>query len=423
MAGWKYRHNGRPLKSVTAVCFLVTFGPFLFGVLPAPASAGGEASVLHPARSIPNPGGGNELLGVACETQHRCWAVGDSEFYSNTVGVAFNQGLSWNGRSWELALMPDTGAPIDLNDYAYQLNGIGCSSSTFCWAVGRAPSPVPPSQGLGTFNETLLWSKSKWSSVPTPQPGDFSQGGPSLAGVACPSPKECWAVGSYTNKAGAILNEALLWNGTSWKFVPTPNSNGQGAGAINELAAIACSGPRSCWAVGDRSNGTELLHWDGGQWTLVKLPQQSNTLRQLSGIACPSSRTCLAVGGGDLNGLLVWKGKKWSLVKSSALPDPGGRGDFAGNWLNSIACTSTTNCWAVGAYLFEPVEGSTTNQALHWDGVTWQATVVPTPELASSLASIACPSSSDCWTVGSSTGADHPRNEILHWDGNTWSLG
>lgn len=60
------------------------------------------------------------------------------------------------------------------------------------------------------------------SSVPAP--GIASN----LYGVTCLSASRCWAVGAYATGAGAILNQALRWNGSKWSRVRTPDPGGTG---------------------------------------------------------------------------------------------------------------------------------------------------------------------------------------------------
>jgi hypothetical protein len=70
----------------------------------------------------------------------------------------FTLGEAWNGTSWSLQRTP---SPLSVfND----LNGISCTSSSSCMAVGDAT-------GIG--NEVTLaeaWNGTHWSVVKTPHP-------------------------------------------------------------------------------------------------------------------------------------------------------------------------------------------------------------------------------------------------------------
>lgn len=104
----------------------------------------------------------------------------------------------------------------------------------------------------------------------------------------------------------------------------------------------------------------------------------------------------------------------WDVVSS---PNP-----HVNQWneLTAVACTSRTNCWAVGGaneLASNPNTGNTQDRALieHFNGVSWTMANAPggTSEISNELYGIACPSAQDCWAVGGG---------IDHWNGTTWSL-
>jgi hypothetical protein len=122
---------------------------------------------------------------------------------------------------------------------------------------------------------------------------------------------------------------------------------------------------------------------------------------------------------------------------SPAILQPGGR---LGAQLQSVRCTSSSNCWAVGverrlsealhwngqqwALVSTPSPARTV--ALHWNGSVWS--VVPTPSPggtaagdSSDLLGVTCVSSADCWAVGSYSSGSHNRNLVLHLNGTSWS--
>ena len=121
-------------------------------------------------------------------------------------------------------------------------------------AVAAPPASATP--GAGQF-------------VPHPGTSSF------LNGLACPSPVSCWAIGWYGpagGAAGAILNQALHWNGRKWSLVFAPEPGGTVGGDINNLYSIRCTSSPSCWAVGQYriKLGVELnqiLRWNGTRWS------------------------------------------------------------------------------------------------------------------------------------------------------------
>ena len=149
--------------------------------------------------------------------------------------------------------------------------------------------------------------------------------------MACASAVSCWAAGSYSTagRPGANLNQALHWNGKKWSQVATPDPDGTGAGAVNRLSDVTCTGPVSCWAVGEFGS--------------------------ISGSV-----------GVVVNEALHWNGRRWSLV---ATPDPGGLASDDSNFLEGVRCASAASCWAVG--FSAPAGQPARNQALHWNGTRW----------------------------------------------------
>jgi hypothetical protein len=220
-----------------------------------------------------------------------------------------------------------------------------------------------------------------------PRPGQSSV----LNGIFCTSSANCWAVGTYTpSSGGAPRNEVLHWNGRKWSQMAVINPGGMGASHLSELFAVRCTSARNCWTVGDDSHGTadlnQVLHWNGRKWSQVSTPTPGGTLsgdvNGLFDVVCPSAASCWADGdygteasGSEtvLNQVLHWNGKSWSLVK---VPNPGGTGFDDVQAIDAIRCASVRNCLAVGTYgnirTFK-----LRNEALRWNG--GRSSPPPTP--------------------------------------------
>jgi len=284
--------------------------------------------------TVPSPGstaGGDfsELIGVRCSSLANCWAVGR---FTSRDGASLSQALHWNGRRWSLVATPDPGGTSPAADNV--LTGVSCPSSANCWAVGSYGTFGTVSNPGTALNQALHWNGRRWSLVATPDPAGISAGADNeLSGVACSSPADCWAVGHYVTsgkQGGTGFNQALHWNGRKWSLVATPQPAGSAAGAQNALSGLACSPPASCWAVGwygpvGGATGAILnqaLHWNGSKWSLVFVPEPGGTaggdINNLSSIRCTSSARCWAVGqyriklGVELNQILRWNGTRWS---------------------------------------------------------------------------------------------------------------
>ncbi len=150
---------------------------------------------------------------------------------------------------------------------------------------------------------------------------------------------------------------------------------------------------------------------------------------RLDSVYCTASSNCWAVGVREskasalLNQIVHWNGKKWTAV---AAPNPAGGKMGDSSELAAVRCTSASNCWAVGDY-----EGKTSfgPEALHWNGKKWGQTQAPKPGGTASddftnLTDVACTSASNCWAAGDygtdSISDDVEFNLLLHWTGKKW---
>ena len=158
--------------------------------------------------TTPNPSGslGSYLDGVSCSGGSNCVAVG---YYRGSGAIAYpSLAEHWNGTSWKLMSTPNATGAVG----GSILDGIACSSSTSCEAVGYSGS----SAGHSALVERLKGTTWGVGHAPNP-PGST---GTILSGVACPSSTSCDAVG-YGTKAGAEFPLGEHWNGTAWKLVAT----------------------------------------------------------------------------------------------------------------------------------------------------------------------------------------------------------
>jgi hypothetical protein len=353
----------------------------------------------------------------------------------------------WPGRGGlgrpglSVAALPEGGQNIPKPGKSSALNGVYCTSSTNCWAVGF----YTRSSGGSELNEVLHWNGSKWSQVSVANPGGTGANHFStLAGVRCLSAKDCWMVGYYS-KGRAEFSQAFHWNGKSWSTVATPVPGGTLADDFTKLYDVVCASSNSCWAGG--GSGTEgstpgattslneILHWNGKAWSLVHTPNPAGTGlgdgQDVQVIRCTSTRNCFAVGTfGNLvkdimqNEVLHWNGSKWS--KMSVINPGGTGGDGNVSELFGLGCTTASNCWAVGTFglvgtLFQ-------NEALQWNGRKWLLASPPNPGgtdqgASNDLIAVNCLSATNCWAVGYDSSQDPAPllNQALHWNGATWS--
>lgn len=91
------------------------------------------------------------------------------------------------------------------------------------------------------------------------------------------------------------------WDGRAWSAGASANASEAQA---NQLAGVACASAADCWAVGRYFNGvatqTLILHWNGQAWLQAVAPNTSvSTFNQLYGVTCVSAADCWAVGYAD----------------------------------------------------------------------------------------------------------------------------
>jgi len=346
-----------------------------------PAFAASGWNVV-PAPKSPD---GNDMLNAAA-------AVNDSEAW--TVGTTFTPpdanfvsarplALHWTG-TWQSTVLP----PVTANTALF---GVGASSATDAWAVGketasgyRAGKPV-----------TLHWNGRTWSAVSPLAVAGF------LAGVADLGPTNAWAVGTMGRSSPLVEH----WDGTQWGFVPLPAPDPANPGGTGHLTAISAHGANDIWAVGSFStiagsaieSGGYALHWNGTAWTSTLMPGPATATP--SGVVTIGPKDAWAVvnSSGSSGDALVehWNGTAWSIALTlPAITYP---------HLGAITARSGTDVWAVGDILTGVTTPTPVRKTLtwHWNGIGWS--VVTTPPGGAQLSGAAS-AGQRVWAVGTGTG-------------------
>jgi hypothetical protein len=280
-------------------------------------------------------------------------------------------------------------------------------------AVVAALMLVHPAATAGTIGRSSVPHRCDrtWTVVPSIDPGTSTE----LNGVAAISPTDVWAVG---DGVGGAFTEH--WDGNQWSFVrvPVPPSRLSALQAVDAVSAV------DVWAVGwfyakfDGQVHALVEHWDGAAWTLVPLIT-SRPEPQLWSVYAGSSSDVWAAGYGDShNGLGTftahWNGTRWR-----AVPNP--LSDAKDALLFGVSGTAQDDVWTVG-YGFQPHSSGLSAMSEHWDGFEW--TLVPaasTPYSSPLLLGASEVSGSDVWAVGYASVA-HDITLAEHWDGSGWNL-
>ena len=365
---------------------------FLVALVALPLLAAGSASAgTAPPWTIQatkNPGSFNILSGVSCPSATRCAAAGFDVSGSRDVGLP----ELFNGTIWQIPV-PVAGDPLNSAKIT-AMDASSCPTTTKCELVGVTGNS-------GTLPLAALWNgklgRASISSqrVQVPTGSRFA----TLSGVSCTSVSACTAVGFFTDAAGAhTLVER--WNGSSWQIQPSGTTQGL-------FNAVSCSSATFCVAVGEHGSSAqaELVEtWNGSTWQFA-LGSNFNgaSFARLNGVSCTADGSCIMVGntsgrsgssGTFALALKLIRGQFFLLNTASP--------SATLNILNSVSCTSSSDCLAVG--LFQDFKGQQDTLGEHWDGTNWSFESTPNPAgTRPSLNGVSCSSPGVCTAVGKFT--------------------
>jgi hypothetical protein len=295
------------------------------------------------------------------------------------------------------------------------IDGVSCVSARACTAVGQVEA--------GDEAAAMGWNGRKWTLESVPAPVVFEPY--SLEAVSCTSGTACIAVGTF--RAGAILQDswAVAGNGVSWSLLPAPGVPG-GLVPFGIVSGVTCASSYACVAVGESaspdsppSSGPLTYLWDGSNWSVQSVPPPTDAVgSSLNSVSCTSSSACTAVGGyylGNMGELFAerWDGSRWSF---EPMPEPAGA--TFGAQLNQVSCPSLTACVAVGSYSTSAPFDDSGTLIERWDGFNWS--VQSTTPDALQLTGVSCSSSRACTAVGDNQ-AGSGGALVQRWDGNRWT--
>jgi hypothetical protein len=157
-------------------------------------------------------------------------------------------------------------------------------------------------------------------------------------------------------------------------------------------------------------------------WHIVTSPDTSaGEINGLQSVSCTSSTSCVAVGSyytGSVDQALIetLSGDSWSITTS---PDTSTGED---NVLHGVSCTSSTSCVAVGSYNNGSGYPQTLIETL--SGTTWSITTSPDTSTSEDnfLYGVSCTSSTSCVAVGSYYTGSVDQALIETLSGGSWSI-
>jgi hypothetical protein len=339
-----------------------------FQTFPLAEHWNGSAWTVLPTPAPRHPGGGELLVSVSCTGSTSCMAVGQTQVvvppgFTNLHPFA----ESWNGTKWQIVPTPT------LTHAGATLNGVSCTSSTSCMAVGGEGRLRNPTQ----FTLAAQWNGTAWTFVSTPPP--LTPGGTALNTVSCTSTSACMAAGffGFNDGTGTQLTLSEQWNGTKWQIRTTPTPGNSGS-----FGGVACTSPAACIAVGthERPNVFEVTlaeQWNGTGWKVLASPNPRGFgVAGMGGVSCPAAAACMGVGSwtdptgeSSFNLAEAWNGTSWAILRT---PSPGS----TNNELSGVSCTSPSSCMAVGDFIGL---GNGMTLAESWNGTTWSVVKTPRP--------------------------------------------
>ncbi|MFO1537332.1 MAG: hypothetical protein ACKOVH_05835 [Actinomycetota bacterium] len=349
----------------------------------------------------------NLLNGVSCASRTSCFAVGN-DLQPPVPWTSTNRIQRWDGASWSVVPSPQIAfTPEGIAGQALQ--AISCSSASWCAAVGYYGSyPIAISPSF------LVWDGTTWAITADPLVVGSTE---RPYGISCTSATFCVAVG-YGQTGGRTTGLLWRWDGSTWTRDAMPD-----VGLPDSyLRSVSCLAPTWCSAVGIRADGsvpgrTLNVVWDGTAWSVVPTPNLDDQYNYLKGISCATTTSCTAVGdhfgriGGDgsfgyENLIMFWDGAEWSVV-----PNPPTVGPTAGPERASLCagatCPSDTPRNFAERSWFGGVTGAKDPDPVRASAGVW----------ANRLYGVSCFSTSACRATGTAEDGSTPQGFVLAWDG------
>jgi len=275
------------------------------------------------------------LDGVDCVTETKCVAVGNESASGGGSANALVE--TWNGHAWSQVIAPlATAIPGDW------LFSVSCATAASCIAVGYYFS-LKQSGSASMLIETL--AHGTWSVSPTPETG-AGVADSFLNGVSCTSTTSCVAVGFTLSTKFVPRPLILALAGGSWSIMPSPSIGAGGLQAVSCPKRHSCVAVG--YRASGSTDKPLVESLSGGKWGTTPTAGSGPTglvHAGLGAVSCLTAASCVAVGRlkGPVPAIEVRTNQGWPIMKS---PDPDSNDVATG--LYGVSCTDTTSCVAVG---------------------------------------------------------------------------
>jgi len=254
---------------------------------------------------------GLSFTSLSCGSPGNCSAGGNYSSYSDIDQESTNQAFvvaEVNGVWGNAIEVPDVASLTALG--SSYLNSISCGSAGNCSAggvyyvdySGQAPFGSDHQQAFVVSETNNVWG----NAINVPGLDSINVGSyASVSSVACASPGNCTAVGSYamtTNDAAFAVSEInSVWGDAAEIPGTTPLNPPSGAPAV----LVSCSSTGTCSAGGDighfETNQAFVANESNGAWSNAFVIPGTSALNRgdnatVSAISCSSAGTCSAGG-------------------------------------------------------------------------------------------------------------------------------
>jgi len=284
------------------------------------------------------------------------------------------------------------------------------------------------------------WLRASELQLPADAVSTFAE----VEGVACALIGYCAAVGDYVSKSGQ--DEAFFarevggrWLRAQALALPVNAATPR----FSRLRGVACTGRQACTAAGDYQDAagndqamvvTETNGHLGRAREISAPPNASKPVNVFAtSISCFRAGACVAAGGyTDRSGAFVpmsftQSGGRWRRATAISLPGNALTGSAQSAPLNSVSCTASGFCTAVGEYhTSSAVRAMAISGSRRLSGRTSEITAAP-PGVAhafeTDLQSVSCPSAQRCVAVGvifepSASGHENLSMSLIRMNGH-----
>jgi hypothetical protein len=238
------------------------------------------------------------------------------------------------------------------------------------------------------------------AAVPIQQPANPTN--VALDGVSCPTDGMCIAVGSAQNKQYMRSGLIERWNGSQWQIMSAPGLRARRQHPVF-LDDVSCSSAQSCVLIGSRINNTNhpgpdtplSERWNGRRWQPVTTAPAPAGV-DLESLSCTSSTGCTAVGSTDLASptsravVERYNGQRWSVSYQAPT-------SIDGSQLTDVSCPTAAMCVAIGSQHLG--SGRLSALVLVLRNGRWQTQKIALSKYPV-LAGVSCASASSCLVVG-----------------------